>query len=502
MTRISLGSRRRIGLYYIVRHAKSLLRSAVRRKPLGVALLVGLAATASAAPDPTSDVEDLRRRMDEMERRHEREIRELRSQLERRESPDDLHHAIDRLVERVAANEAQITAALPSRRNDVWFDVALNGLFAGGTSSASDEELELLQAGGHDPNRRGFTVQNLELILTGGVDEAFEAQANLIAFVDREGETVVELEEAFATTRALPFGLALKAGQFTTGFGRHNAEHPHLWQFVDQPVVHSRFFGPDGLRGQGAEIGWLPTETQPFSLTGALQNANGETMRSFAAVDEGDGHGHGAATTLGAARQREVRSLDDLVATTRAALDLELTEDWGASFGASAAFGPNSAGAGTDTRIRGLDLAAAWRPHDGGHDAPFVELRAELLDREYELDAFVDDDGDAFGRDTLRDSGLFVQATYGFLPAWTTGLRYGRFDGDSVAAGEFPGLDDRTRWSWQLTHSFSASSKLRLQVNRDDSDVVGDATSVWLQIEFHLGRHASHDDVTGHDHDH
>ena len=42
---------------------------------------------------------------------------------------------------------------------DIAFDLLANG----GTSSATEDELRLLQAGGHDPKNRGFTLQNAEL---------------------------------------------------------------------------------------------------------------------------------------------------------------------------------------------------------------------------------------------------------------------------------------------------------------------------------------------------
>ena len=131
------------------------------------------------------------------------------------------------------------------------FDLSLSALGAVGGSSASDRELEFLQAGGHDPGRNGFNLQNIELSLSATVDPYFYAQANVVFLIDRHGDTVVELEEAFVTSRALPAGLQLKAGQYLTDFGRLNAQHPHSWAFVDQPVVLSRFLSPDGLRNPG-----------------------------------------------------------------------------------------------------------------------------------------------------------------------------------------------------------------------------------------------------------
>ncbi len=49
-------------------------------------------------------------------------------------------------------------------------DISLDGLFAVGTSTEPDAEIQDLQAGGHDPRKRGFTIQNVELSLPGAVD--------------------------------------------------------------------------------------------------------------------------------------------------------------------------------------------------------------------------------------------------------------------------------------------------------------------------------------------
>ena len=43
-------------------------------------------------------------------------------------------------------------------------DISLDALIAGGSSTATDNQLQNgLQGGGHDPRKRGFTVQNVEL---------------------------------------------------------------------------------------------------------------------------------------------------------------------------------------------------------------------------------------------------------------------------------------------------------------------------------------------------
>src|SRR5262249_30776360 len=152
--------------------------------------------------------------------------------------------------------------------------------------SEPDTSLQTLQAGDHDPRKRGFTLQAAELGLAGAVDPYFYAQANIAYKIDPlVGDTGVELEEAFAQTTSLPYGLQVKAGQYLTEFGLANPTHPHTWDWMDQPVINSRIFGGDGMRAPGARIGWLTPLPWYSNIIVGAQDPNGETMTSFFAND-------------------------------------------------------------------------------------------------------------------------------------------------------------------------------------------------------------------------
>ena len=58
-------------------------------------------------------------------------------------------------------------------------------------------------------------MQNLELTLAGAVDPYFRADANLIFQIDEEGESLVEVEEAYLTTLTLRQGKVTMDGQAT-----------------------------------------------------------------------------------------------------------------------------------------------------------------------------------------------------------------------------------------------------------------------------------------------
>ena len=165
-------------------------------------------------------------------------------------------------------------------------DISADILMAVGGSTVNDETLEVLQGGGHDPRNNGFTLQALELSMIGAIDPYFTGEAHIVFFIDSEGETNVELEEAFLTTQSLPFGLQVEAGFFLTEFGLINPTHPHAWDWVDQPIILTRLFGGDGMRQTGIRIGWLTPLPWFSEFHVGVQNPNGETMVSFLANDE------------------------------------------------------------------------------------------------------------------------------------------------------------------------------------------------------------------------
>jgi hypothetical protein len=411
-----------------------------------------------------------------------------------------------------------------------YIDISFDGLFSAGSSTA--EDVEELQLGGHDPKQRGFTVQNLETTFEGKVDPYFRGQANIVLAIDPDGETIIEAEEAYLETLALPWNLQIKAGQYFTEFGRLNPTHPHSWAFVDQPLVNGRFFGADGLRNPGARLGWLMPTPFYSELLFSIQNSHGETATSFRS--EG-GHGHGGeedGEELPFAlrhpdNDRGLRNIDDLLFVPRWVTSFDLTDSQTALLGASAAFGPNRSGeeGGGDTRtqIYGLDFMWKWKSpsHSGGF--PFVQWQTEAMLRRYKAGAFDwDEDGDGavsegeledlrtgtpavFQSETLTDYGVYSQLVYGFRKGWVAGLRFDHVWGERGDYEEFaksfnggaaftrdPMREARWRLSPNLTWYPTEFSKLRLQYNYDDRRTLGVDHSVWLQFEFLLGAHAAH----------
>lgn len=388
-------------------------------------------------------------------------------------------------------------------------DVSLNALVSVGTSTERDAGLESLQAGAHDPRKRGFTFQQAELSLIGAVDPYFKLESHLIFGLDPyEGETEVELEELFATSTSLPAGLQLKLGHYFTEFGRLNAQHPHQWDWQDAPVITSRLFGPDGMRAPGARLGWLTPAPFFLEVLGGVQNANGETMASFLANEEYFAE-RGVAGRL--FTERDVRSLGDVAWSMRVHGGLDLSETVHAAFGVSGLYGPNATGGEGDTWIYGADLKVKWQPLDQQRGWPFVIWQSEFLRRAYDADAQVDDRGTADPGDDvslaargLTDWGVYTQLLWGLQPDWALGVRYDyatgngdlydRENGVFVSRDLDPFRNDRHRVSPMVVWHASEFSRIRLQYNYDRAEHLhaDEAHSVWLGFEFLIGAHPAH----------
>ena len=219
-------------------------------------------------------------------------------------------------------------------------------------------------------------MPNAEIALDGAVDPYFKGFANIALKLDQNNETSIELEEAYVQTISLPANLQAKAGQFYAAFGRQNPQHPHQWAFVDDPIMLTRTFGPDGLRNIGAQLSWLaPT---PFYLEAFLGvfNGQGGTAFSFRNPGEPDTNGvdqvHGRATT-----DLTLRGPGDLLYVPRLASSFELTDQQTLMVGASAAFGPNETGDYLRSQIYGLDIYWKWKSAHAQAGFPFVSWQTE-----------------------------------------------------------------------------------------------------------------------------
>lgn len=411
------------------------------------------------------------------------EIRLLREELTR------LRNKVEKLEEevgqqRLAQSEAKLeTPSLPENARG-YFDFSLIGSFAAGASTGDPGELQI---GGHDPNQRGFTLQSVELVMSGSVDPYFDALAVLLFGIDSEGESFLEIEEAWMeSTSLLPWNLKIRGGQLLTAFGRFNTTHLHQWAFVDSPLVNARLLGADGLRGPGAQVSWIAPTPFYSELTLGVQNAQQEHE-----------HAHGGESLL--EETGGTSRLEDLMFSARYAASFDLTSNQTLLGGISGAIGKNEFGRNHHTSILGADLFWKWKPswQSGGY--PFVSWQTEAMLRNSEV-AFdshaeaeedeheAEEEHEAHGSsDTLHDWGFYSQLSWGFTRGWVAAFRVDYVEGEDL-------LETQSRWRFSpnLTWFPSEFSKLRLQYNYDHGEESRGDHSVWLQWEFSLGPHGAH----------
>lgn len=347
-----------------------------------------------------------------------------------------------------ASAEAQPQAGSASSNPDIAFilDVA----------AAAFSEEEPLQLGAHDAATTGFHLQQLEMSVSANVDPFLRFDANLVF-----AEFGVEVEEAYATTLALPANLQLRAGQFLTKMGRLNPTHPHAWHFADQPLVNGKFLGGEGSRGLGAELSLLAPLPWYVQLVGSATQARGECCaRSFYGGDD-----------LG------VNGPEDLLYTTRLEQFFDLGTDWSLLFGTSAQFGPNPTGQDNRTEVYAADLYLRFRPVESVHRTA-VSLQLEGMMRQRQVP----------GR-LLRDWGGYAQLVWNLRPEWETGARHEWVTGVDEDPLD-PDWDEvRQRSSAQLTWYPSHFSRLRLQgtYTAHDGGIAG-----ILALEILVGAHGAH----------
>jgi hypothetical protein len=509
-------------------------------------LLVLAAATFVVAPaqatEPgAAEIEELREALQELRERDAENRRKLEAVERQLEALQQAPAAVAPTAPAAAAGTATADAALDAAleeadaeapgaaSSDIWsakvrgaevrlIDISFDLLTAAGTSTERTESIQNLQAGAHDPLRRGFTLQQGEFSLSGAVDPYLTAEAHIIFFP--EG---VEFEEGFFQTSSLPWGLQVEGGYFFTEFGLINPTHPHSWEFIDQPVINGRLFGGDGTRSVGGRVGWLTPLPWFSEMHFGLQNATGDAYTpSFI------GSSVGGRPTV----DRDVHSLEDLLYLTRWYNSVDLNEEVSAGFGVSGLFGPNNSGPDGKTFIYGADLKVRWRPVDNFRGFPFVTWQTELIKRDYTADWFIagsdtassstgggvchgghchgeeptEDEGEVeFPNDLpgtiLRDTGLYTQLVYGFRPRWAAGVRYefASGSGQSVVDGELvsrqmdPSRDDRHRVSPLLIWQPTEFSRFRLQYNFDHAGHLDDdAHTVWIGAEVLYGAHPAH----------
>lgn len=374
------------------------------------------------------------------------------------------------------------------RAGQAYLDLSFDALIDTGWSTVPDPGA-YLNLGSHDPRNRGFSLPDAEISIVGAVDPYFKAIVNIGFSIDGNGDTGVELEEAYMMTTSLPWNLQARAGEMYANFGRQNTQHAHAWDFVDQPIILNRTMGPDGLRNPGAQVNWLAPLPFFTELSLGVFNGAGETAFNYRNLGKEGAFGvtriHGRETSA-----YPLRGPGDLLYVPRIATSFDLPANQTVMAGVSAGLGKNDTGPSTHTQVYGFDLYWKWKSPRADKGFPFVSWQTEGAYQNFNAGA---DPGWGLPAERLRDYGIYSQVLWGFKPRWVAGLRGEWANGNQAIFDPFDIYrGERIRVSPNLTWYLSEFSKIRLQYNYDYGHNFGAASSVWMQLEFLLGAHAAH----------
>lgn len=340
-----------------------------------------------------NDIDALRVAIEELRTDYDARIAEL----ERRLAVAEQNAAQANYVAR-QSTAAPEPAASSMSTGDPAFNPAIGVVFQG--------HLRGFEGAGRD-GEEGFAVGETELIINANVDDKFTAWLTAaLAFED--GESVLEIEEAWVETLALPAGFAARMGRFASGIGYLNEKHSHQWDFTDQPLPYQAFLGGRHI-DDGVQLRWLAPTDLYMELGGeVLQgegDASGLASRSLFANVGGD-VGTGSSWLAGGS----YLELDDM------------------------------------TSLSAAHFVWKWAPHGNWKQKNLV-FQSEYFER----------------RELGTDTGWYAQAVLQPMQRWRFGARADGLDLDSA---------DPRRFSLMMDWSNSEFSRLRLQIARDDDGTV------------------------------
>ncbi|ARD43667.1 outer membrane beta-barrel protein [Colwellia sp. PAMC 21821] len=345
---------------------------------------------------------------------------------------------------------------------------------------------------------KGFGLGETELAFSASIDDMFFGKLTTV-FESHEGESEVNIEEAFVQTLALPNGFTVRAGRFLSDIGYLNNQHLHTDAFTSRPSAYRAFLGghyfDDGLR-----VSYIaPTD---LYWTMGAEVFSGDSLR---AEDESG--------------EREFDSTGVYTAFTKIGGDIGIESSWqlGASFlrNENGLLTPeeheegeegeaheeeshaHSAGyTGKNTFI--ADFVYKWAPN-GNYKYQHLTLSAEyfrvsdFMVPELEEEHLEEEHHDEGSTNDYHQA-WYVSGVYQFSPHWSAGLRYGKLDSQVLHEEHF----DKQRLketelsvAWHNSHFSTVRVEFSHQSNIGFENAENDNV-ITLQYVMALGAHNAH----------
>lgn len=343
---------------------------------------------------------------------------------------------------------------------------------------------------------KGFGLGETELSFSGSVDDMFFGKLTTV-FESHEGESEVNIEEAFVQTLALPHGFSVRAGRFLSDIGYLNNQHLHTDAFTSRPSAYRAFLGghyfDDGLR-----ISYIaPTD---LYWTMGAEVFSGDSLR---AADESG--------------EREFDSTGVYTAFTKVGGDIgiERSWQWGLSYlrnengqltpeehdealeGVIDEHGDEHAHAagytGKNTFV--TDVVFKWAPN-GNYKYEHLTLSAEYFRvSDFRVsEQHQEDTGHADENAKDYHQAWYVSGVYQFSPNWSAGLRYGKLDTVVQHDEHFDQQqlkETELSLAWHNSHFSTLRLELSHQTNAGFESAQQDNV-ITLQYIMAMGAHNAH----------
>ena len=397
---------------------------------------------------------------------------------------------------------ASIQAQTPGKITGNEFNPAISLILDGRYTDIDNSELELpgFQLGGEAGlPENGFSTGHNELSISANIDDKFYGYMTS-AIVYEEGETEIELEEAYIETLKLGSGFTIKGGQFFSGIGYLNSIHLHAHDFADRPLVYEAIMG-GRLADTGLQARWVaPTDmymsfgaevTSGSSFPGG-ENADGNNGFAFFVKTGGD-ISTSSSWQLGASYYQS---------------EFDVREAGGHHHGGAAPAADNELLNG-EVDIAGVDFVYKWSPNGNSKETNFKFQAEYFVKNENGAAEFTEGANSAEADYDGEQKGYYLQGVYQFMPAWRVGVRYDKLTADNsianytVTAGallqdeflEESGIGtegDPDMVSVMIDYSPSHFSRIRLQFGQLDNGHDATNDMVTIQYTMSLGSHGAH----------
>jgi hypothetical protein len=389
----------------------------------------------------------------------------------------DAKSEIEELKRRVDDLESRAAAKPATNAFNPDISLILQGTAARASQNPNDYQITGFAPSGGEvaPPRRGFSLGESELFITSNIDPYFRGQLAASLTPDNQ----LEVEEAFFQTLALGKGFTLKGGRFLSSIGYQNQIHQHAWDFQDAPLPYKAFLG-GRLDDDGVQAKWIaPTDLlvelgaeagSGRQFPGSDPNKNSAGMWSLFGHVGGDA-GVGGAWRAGLSYLKT--SPED-----RAFTDAGVVQSFTG-----------------ESKLWIADAVFKWAPQ-GNASVTNVKLQGEYFRRTEDGSLTYAATPGAY---SSRQSGWYAQAVYQFMPRWRAGYRYDRLDHGTVSsplsAMQAPLLltdYNPTRNTVMVDWSLTEFSRFRLQLASDQSRAGVTDNQVLVQYIMSLGAHGAH----------